>query len=70
MPTINDADVLCPFYSNATEKGIMCEGVTDNSVLKLLFKQTKFMYAYRRIYCCGRYTDCNIYKMLEKKYEE
>ena len=43
MPTINDADVLCPFYSNATEKGIMCVGGTDNSVLKLLFKQTKFM---------------------------
>ena len=40
MPTINDAEVLCPIYKNATEKGIMCVGGSDNSVLKLLFKQT------------------------------
>lgn len=70
MPTINDADVLCPYYQNATEKGIVCEGVTENNALKLLFTEIKYMHSYRNIYCCGRYADCKISSMLEKKYEE
>ena len=70
MPTINDADVLCPFYKNATEKGVVCEGITDDSVLKVLFSRTSEMYSHRRVYCCGRYKLCRVYLMLEKRYEE
>ena len=70
MPTINDADVLCPFYQNATEKGIICEGFAENNELKILFGEAKYMHSYRKIYCCGRYSDCKINSMLEKKYEE
>ena len=68
MPTINDADVLCPFYQSTTEKGIICEGITDNNEIKLLFNEIKHMHSYRKIYCCGRYADCKIHSMLEMKY--
>ena len=69
MPKINDADALCPFYQCTTKKGIVCESFVEDSVIKVLFRETKTMYSYRRIHCCGRYKDCKLFSLLEEQYE-
>lgn len=70
MPRCNDGDIKCPFYITRTKLSITCEGITDDCITKLLFKNSAKMEAQREIFCNERYTYCEIYNMLMKKYEE
>ena len=70
MPTLDEADVVCPFYQHTAKLTTSCEGITDDCIIKLCFNSFKQMYNYRKINCCGRYKACKIYSMLEKKYEK
>lgn len=70
MPTrFNEAHVVCPFYNTSTNQSISCEGVTDDCILKLIFATPRKMQMYRGTFCARKYPQCNIYAMLEKKYE-
>jgi hypothetical protein len=71
LPTMfNEAHVLCPFYKFSATTSITCEGITDDSDLKLFFKDKKRMRFHREVFCCSKYKNCELYSMLEKKYEE
>lgn len=71
MPrTYNEGLILCPFYKSMTQKSITCEGITDDCITKLLFTSPEKMNLQRKIFCEDRYKNCEIYTMLEKKYEE
>lgn len=65
-----DALIKCPFYKESAKKSISCEGLTEDSIIKLLFNSPKKMVMHCRIFCEHRYKACEIYNMLEKKYEE
>ena len=71
MPTtFNEAHIVCPFYEYSATKSITCEGITDDCILKTYFNTKKKMQLHRNVFCCNKYKNCEIYAMLEKKYEE
>lgn len=71
MPrTYNEGLVQCPFYQAMSKKSITCEGITDDCITKILFQSAENMKLHRKIFCDAKYKNCEIYMMLEKKYEE
>lgn len=71
MPKPNNEEfVKCPFYINMDSTSITCEGITDDCVCKLIFKDKESKTLQRKIFCSQKYKNCEIYQMLEKKYED
>lgn len=71
MPrTYNEGLILCPFYMSMAQKSITCEGITEYCTTKLLFETADKRDQHRDIFCDKKYKNCEIYRMLEKKYEE
>lgn len=71
MPTeYNEANILCPFYKRSAKQSISCEGITDNCILKTIFSSPHNMHLHRLLFCETKYKNCEIYLMLEKKYEK
>lgn len=66
----NDVKAFCPFFKHNTEKRIVCEGITEdcNTALEFLTRETKQLH--RGAFCdTMKYGNCEVYRMLEKKYE-
>lgn len=71
MPrTYNEGLVQCPFFQSAATKSITCEGITEECILKLIFTSVDARDLHRTIFCDARYRNCEVYQMLEQKYEE
>lgn len=71
MPrTYNEGLVQCPFFMCEATQSISCEGITDDCITKLLFTSKDKRDIHRMIFCNSRYKNCEIYRMLEAKYEE
>lgn len=71
MPrTYNEGDIQCPFYQAMATKSITCEGITEECITKLIFKSPEIRDGHRKIFCDAKYQNCEIYIMLEKKYED
>lgn len=70
MPEIYEGCIQCPFFKRIAEQSITCEGITDVCVIRLIFKSKKEKTLHRRIFCDKNYKNCEIYTILEKKYEE
>lgn len=71
MPrTYNEGLINCPFYKTMAYKSITCEGITDDCTNKLLFTSPEKRDLHRKIFCENKYKNCEIYRMLERKYEE
>jgi hypothetical protein len=68
--TYKDVDIQCPFFKELAKKGVSCEGLTDDSIIKLWFSSPKSLDLHTEIFCCNRYQNCEIYRMLEAKYED
>ncbi len=60
-------EAQCPFYRAEDRKVIYCEGVEQGSSLHNAFAGSAAPYKER--YCCARWEDCRIAKMLWNKYE-
>lgn len=65
-----DVDVQCPFYRRSTERQIVCEGLTEKGNLTQSFRRMKDKEKHMGVYCCGRYRECRLYRMLMDKYHE
>ena len=65
----DDATVICPFYKASDSKRISCEGFTDGSVLIQSFQSKEKKNRQKTIFCDAKYKNCEIYRMLEEKYE-
>ena len=71
MPrTYNEGLINCPFYKSTATQSISCEGITEDCIIKLLFTSPNARDLHRMIYCDNQFKKCEIYIMLEKKYEE
>ena len=68
--TWDNADAICPFFETSGIKMVTCEGISEGNRLCILFGDTKRRLSWRRTFCDKRYEECEIYKMLIKKYEE
>ena len=68
----SDVAVRCPFYnSNSGTAKICCEGITDDSIIQMVWRTTEGRRFHYREYCCKRYICCEIYRMLmDCKYDE
>jgi hypothetical protein len=65
-----DVDVLCPFFKRQTVVSISCEGLTDDMGIKLCFQNAKAKDIHAEVFCNCKYKNCEIYGMVEKKYDE
>ena len=71
MPrTYNEGLINCPFYKAMAQKSITCEGITEDCIIKLIFTSPELRDVHRSLFCDNRYKKCEIYRVLEKKYEE
>ena len=63
--------VLCPFYKTHKELKekqnkyiISCEGLVDYSNISLNYKFLKDRELQFKIFCCDKYSNCEIYRLL------
>jgi hypothetical protein len=71
MPTLSEEkEVKCPFYVSMNSHNILCEGITEDNTIKLIFTSPEKRKSYCIKCCRSNYKNCEIFKMLEKKYEE
>lgn len=62
-----DYNAQCPFYHANDKNLIYCEGVTDNTIIHLAFPGSAAKY--KDYYCCHKWEECLIAKMLWSKYD-
>ena len=64
-------DCLCPFFRSKGEKSICCEGFTDGNSVSVRYCSRKELEVQWDCFCCGRYENCEIYRMvMGAKYDE
>ena len=66
----SDVKARCPFFRFSTDKKVVCEGITDSCSTALEFSKGEGKRLHRNLFCDDRYENCEIYRMLEEKYEE
>lgn len=66
----NKPIIQCPFFLFMARKSIGCEGITDDCFNRTVFKSEELKKAHQKIFCEGKYKNCEIYRMLEAKYED
>lgn len=71
MPTMfDDVDVKCPFFLSSSKRKISCEGITDDCIITLTFSSQEKRNTQCKIFCDDKYGCCEIYRILQEKYEE
>jgi hypothetical protein len=49
---------------------IGCEGITDKSVLRLIFNCRSDRHQHETIFCADHYRNCELYAAIMRQYEE
>lgn len=63
--------VQCPFYKfDDGKRRITCEGIIDDSSLALIYHNKADFDRQIGSYCCQSYTKCEVFELLNQKYEE
>lgn len=63
--------VQCPFWRELEGNRIGCEGITDHCTICLNFDTPDWRAQQERIFCCGAFRNCEIYRaIVEAKYAE
>jgi len=64
-------EVQCPFYHyDDGRRRITCEGITDGCVTAVVFRCRGDYDTQIRVFCCGKYENCEVCRMLMGKYED
>lgn len=66
---LDEAKALCPFFLATDKKFIVCEGITDECKTKIMFRNGDARNRHRSIFCDAKFENCEVYRMLEEKYE-
>ena len=64
------AHVRCPFFRGHTPTEIGCEGITDETLLKLIFPSRSARDRHEDIFCICRFENCELYRAINEKYED
>lgn len=71
MPRMYDTCLAkCPFFISSGKKNVLCEGITNDCAIDILFETEKARNLHRKIFCDSKYENCEIYRALEEKYQE
>ena len=68
MKTWKTVDVVCPFYKDADNEKIKCEGLFPGGSINVVIKNRKKYEAFFKKHCCDKYSRCAVAEMLTKKY--
>ena len=66
----NKPVIVCPFFHFMGRRSISCEGITDYCFNKIVFNSDGLKQEHQAMFCEKKYKNCEIYRMLEAKYEE
>lgn len=66
----DDVDAKCPYFRSSDKREITCEGIADGCITALKFESQKKRNLHRSVFCDAKYKNCEIFRMLEEKYEE
>ena len=64
-----DASVQCPYYKSDGRQAVYCEGVEEDSGLRLGFGAHLRKQQYKDSVCCDRWKTCAVAQMLNRKYD-
>ena len=64
------ADVKCPFWRGSNERNICCEGARRGETIRRRLPHKRGREREMLRFCCQNYTDCEFYKIAERKYDE
>jgi hypothetical protein len=65
-----DTEAKCPYFRSDNGKEIRCEGITDGCSTILRFYSNKDKSIQRNTFCDAKYKNCEVFRMLEDKYDE
>ena len=66
----DDYYAKCPFFQRSGNQKIICSGVFDGTKISWEFDRKDDKKTQMRVFCCGKYKNCEVYRMLESIYEE
>ena len=63
--------IKCPFYKHDDgHNNIVCEGLVPHSSVNLSYQHIRDFKTQLLIFCSNHYKKCEVYRMLNQKYEE
>lgn len=62
--------VNCPFFRGHTTTDIGCEGLSDETSIRLIFPSKSARDRHEEIFCIKHYKNCELYRAIMEKYEE
>lgn len=62
--------VKCPFYLRDSKCKITCQGVADGNEIIMKFSAAQDFEIQMGTFCCDKYRNCEVYRMLRQLYEE
>lgn len=64
------SEAKCPFYKSDSDRCVMCEGINDKTVIKLVFGNNQDFVKYFRTFCgSNQYQRCIINRAVNEKYK-
>ena len=60
----------CPYFIRSSNKKISCTGVTDGVKISWEFDKKEDKEIQMRVFCCEKYNNCEVFRMLKEIYEE
>lgn len=66
----DDVEAKCPYFCSNDNREIRCEGIMDGCITVLRFDSQRKRKLHRSVFCDAKYKNCEIFRMLEDKYEE
>lgn len=65
-----DCYAKCPFFLRSGNRKISCSGVSDGIRLSWEFDNAEDKEIQMRVFCCEKFQNCEVYRMLREVYEE
>lgn len=70
MTSYNQLFAICPFFVNDDGMSkIVCNGIVDKSRISLEYRRKADYKNQMKTFCCDRYINCEIYRILIEKEE-
>lgn len=65
---LDASDAVCPFFHDHTSMTIGCESPVPGSAIRMTFWQQEDKKIQYREFCCRKYKNCEIFRMVMEKY--
>ena len=64
------ANIRCPFFRGHTPLEIGCEGITQDTVIRLVFHSKIDLQLHEQIFCCEHFKNCELFDAIHKQYND